>query len=327
MRDVHSIHSITLFSVFILTGCTAEPVPLRSSVTDVSTTDATVSIEVDALTAMEATPDSDVGDATDLSLSDTGSLADSDVVSIDGGSLSEGDVGIGDDAMVSDAGMASDANYEPPTCRVEGPEPSSFCTGASQDEYYCDAFGGEPVVDPTAIGSTQPFWVLQDLQPQSCGFEQYYGLEGFHGTPTMMVLLWAGCGFCQAQTVKLQQMHYELQAMGVVVHFVIIDQSSENPPIEYLTDRCNFPILQDESGVNAWSLQGGRKDDFYFYDSNGILKNFIPSTDDVALTSYEDPPMDPTSGYTNIKNAVLDLVEHDGEPPVIPEPMEPSDGN
>jgi hypothetical protein len=37
--------------------------------------------------------------------------------------------------------------------------------------------------------------------------------------------------------------------------------------------------------------------------------------------------MDPTSGYTNIKNAVLDLVEHDGEPPVIPEPMEPSDGN
>ncbi len=321
MRDVQSIGSFTLFSVLILTGCTADPVPLRAPGNDVSSTDVAVSLPADMMTAVDANPIIDADSIPDLGLADMDVVEDSEVVNADGGQTVDGDVGISDDAMVVDA------NYEPPTCRVDGPEPAPFCTGASQDEYYCDAFGGEPIADPTAIGSTQPFWVLQDLQPQSCAFEQYYGLEGFHGTPTMVVLLWAGCGFCQAQTVKLQQMHYELQAMGVVVHIVIIDQSSENPPIDYLTDRCNFPILQDESGVNAWSLQGGRKDDFYFYDSNGILKNFIPSTDDVALTSYEDPPMDPTSGYTNIKNTVLDLVEHDGEPPVIPEPMESSDGN
>ena len=90
-----------------------------------------------------------------------------------------------------------------------------------------------------------------------------------------------------------------------------------------MTARCNFPILQDESDINVWDLQGGRKDDFYFYDSNGILKNFIPRTEDIVLTSYDDPPIEPTSGYTNIKNAVLDLIANDGEPPVTPEPSEP----
>ena len=142
----------------------------------------------------------------------------------------------------------------------------------------------------------------------------------------MVVLLWAGCGFCQAQTEKLQQMHYELQAEGVVVHFVIINQASENPPIQFLTDRCNFPILQDEADVNAWGLPNGRKDDFYFYDSDGVLKHFLPANGDVVLTSYEDPPVEPTSGYLNVKNTVLELVEHDDEPPVIQGDMEPSDG-
>lgn len=326
MHMFNLVYFLTALSVVSLAGCTADPVPLRGPGEGTDSTDVATPARGD-ISSQDSGREIDAASTMDAQSGVVETGMDGALADDDGGQTVEGDQGIVEDAMTNDAGMALDANFEPPTCRVEGSGPASFCTGAALDEYYCDAFGGEPLVDPTAIGSTQPFWVLQDLQPQSCGFEQYYGLDGFHGTPTMMVLLWAGCGFCQAQTEKLQQMHYELQAMGIVVHFVIIDQSSENPPIENLTERCNFPILQDESGVNAWSLQGGRKDDFYFYDSNGVLKNFIPSTGDVVLTSYEDPPMDPTSGYTNVKNAVLDLVEHDGEPPVIPEPMEPIDGN
>ena len=68
----------------------------------------------------------------------------------------------------------------------------------------------------------------------------------------MVVLLWAGCGFCQAQTEKLQQMHYELSAINVDVDFIIVDRSAENPPIEQLTNRCDFPIFQDEAAIDAW---------------------------------------------------------------------------
>lgn len=198
------------------------------------------------------------------------------------------------------------------SCRVAHESSQATCTGPQVSEYYCDAFGGEQLESPTTVGSQQPFWTLQDLQPQSCGYEQYYGLEAFRGTPTMVVLLWAGCGFCQAQTEKLQQMHYELKAINVDVHFVIVDRSADNPPIENLTNRCDFPIFQDEAAINAWGLQDGVKDDFYFYDSSGVLQNFIPASGDVILTSYEDPPIDPTSGYTTIKNAVLELVANDG---------------
>ena len=157
---------------------------------------------------------------------------------------------------------------DPENCFVDAPEVAESCLGPALEEYYCTGFSRGPVDNPQEVGAPQPGWVLQDLQPQSCGFEQFYGLDAFHGTPTMVVLLWAGCGFCQTQAEKLQQMHFELQAANVEVDFVIVDLAAPNPPIDALTDRCNFPIFQDQETVNAWGLMGGKKDDFYFYDSN-----------------------------------------------------------
>ena len=311
-------HSILITTLGF--GCTAAPIPVNL------TSDAALSLDV-STQPNDASLMTDAQFVVDLAIpTDTAPVDEADVavldLSVDGGNFTDAASDEPDAAVVeSDVGM--DAGFELPTCRVAGPTPPEFCTGTAETQFHCDAFGGPSIEGPTTIGSEQPIWALQDEQPQSCGFEQHYGLDAFHGKPTMVVLLWAGCGFCQAQTEKLQQMHYELQAEGKDVHFVIINQSAENPPIEYLTARCNFPILQDESDINVWDLQGGRKDDFYFYDSNGILKNFIPRTDDIALTSYDDPPIEPTSGYTNIKNAVLDLIANDGEPPVTPEPSEP----
>ena len=193
----------------------------------------------------------------------------------------------------------------PETCFVDAPASSSNCLEPELESYYCTAFAGNSVEQPQTIGTQQPFWVLQDLQPQSCGYAQHYGLNAFHGTPTVVVLLWSGCGFCQAQTEKLQLMHFELQASNIDVNFVLVDQARPNPPTQELTDRCNFPIFQDESWVNAWALMGGQKDDFYFYDSNGVLQNFIPHTGNIVLSTEE--------GYAHVKNAVLDLVDSDGQ--------------
>ena len=108
-------------------------------------------------------------------------------------------------------------------------------------------------------------------------------------------------------------MQYELQAMDVDVNFVIVNRTAPDPQIEALTNRCNFPVFQDVQAVNAWGMMDGQKDDFYFYDREGILRAFTDATEDIALTSYDDPPEEPTSGYTRIKQMVLDLVESDGE--------------
>lgn len=195
----------------------------------------------------------------------------------------------------------------PEMCFVEAPEPATSCVGPILEQYYCTSFRGEAVENPQEIESQSPLWVLQDRQPQSCSNGQHYGLVGLSGRPTMIVLLWAGCGFCQIQTEKLQQMHFELQAAGADVDFAIVNRQADNPLVELLSDRCSFPIFQDVSAVDVWGLLGGQKDDFYFYDSNGILRDFIPHTGDIALSTE--------SGYANIKNAVLDLVENDGQTP------------
>ncbi|MGB0648416.1 MAG: TlpA family protein disulfide reductase [Bradymonadia bacterium] len=241
-------------SVLIATlgfGCTATPISVNgegdaSLRVDVSmqVNDAALTLDAQSLTDIAIANDNGLDIADDATILDSGT---------DGGNPADAATDEPDVSVVeSDAGM--DAGFELPSCRVDGPTPPEFCTGTSETQFHCDSFGGPSIEGPTTIGSEQPIWALQDLQPQSCGFQQYYGLDAFHGKPTMVVLLWAGCGFCQAQTEKLQQMHYELQAEGKDVHFVIIDQSAENPPIEYLTDRCNFPILQDESDINVWGL-------------------------------------------------------------------------
>ncbi len=190
-------------------------------------------------------------------------------------------------------------------CSPEVPEPPMDCVGATPAMNACASSKGEPVEGPKDLESSHPNWVLQDLQPQSCGFEQHYSLDTFHGTPTMVVLLWAGCGFCRGQAEKLQEMHDELTADDVSIHFVILDRAATNPPIELLTEVCGFPIFQDTEAVDAWGLHEGVKDDFYFYNAEGVLEIFIPAWGDIEMNLSTD------EGYRNIKNAALMMAGRD----------------
>jgi hypothetical protein len=199
-------------------------------------------------------------------------------------------------------------------CSSEVPAPADGCVGVTPAANACADSIGEPVESPKMLGSSHPNWTLQDLQPQSCGYLQHYGLSTFHGTPSMVVLLWAGCGFCRGQAEKLQQMHDELTADDVAINFIIVDLAADNPPIELLTEVCGFPIFQDTEAVGAWGLHEGVKDDFFFYDAEGVLEILIPAWGEVEMNLSTE------AGYRNIKNAALVMAGRDPEPDPEPEP-------
>lgn len=184
---------------------------------------------------------------------------------------------------------------------------SGLCTGVKPDK---DAWGASPSVagepppggcpdGPTCPGSSWPLWRLPDVQPQSCGFEATYGPDTFLGETTVVVLLAGWCGFCQAQAVALQKMDLELQAEGKKVHFVVVNAQNAAANQKELLDRCNFPMFQDMAGADAWTLQGGGKDDFFLYDRAGKLHAYLPPTGSTP-TNLSTP-----EGYAALKAAIL----------------------
>ena len=55
-----------------------------------------------------------------------------------------------------------------------------------------------------------------------------------------------------------------------------------------LSDVCSFPILQDTEEVDAWSLLGGGKDDFFLYNSNGTLGVYLQSGGKISTKLSSD---------------------------------------
>ena len=190
---------------------------------------------------------------------------------------------------------------------IPGPPPppdiEEECVGAIVSGAVDAPGAGAPVEMPTVVGALAPTWSLSDEQPLSCNYQKIYGLEQVRGTPSMVVLLWSGCSFCQSQTEMLHQMKGELDADGVAVNFFIINRSDGASSVLNLANRCTFPVFQDTDEVNAWGLHLGAKDDFYFYDGDGILQNFISVRGDLEINLRTD------EGYENIKSAVLALTQ------------------
>ena len=168
---------------------------------------------------------------------------------------------------------------------------------------------GDPIECPTCLGSSTPNWILYDFQPLSCGAGSHYGLDQFEGHPTMVVLLSAGCSYCLGQTVKLEELWWELTGAGHEFHFVVVNLNSMAGRQPNLTDRGSFAMFQDTEEIDAWGLHGGNKDDFYFYDAGGTLRAFYPARGSVETTLSEE------QGYANIRDAMLHLLDEDVELP------------
>lgn len=90
-----------------------------------------------------------------------------------------------------------------------------------------------------------------------------------------------------------------MQALGKPVDFVTVNAVSGLEQQEDLIKRCSFSLFQDEEEVDVWGLMNGKKDDFYVYDSQGVLAHFLPIAGDINMNLSED------EGYNNLKSAIL----------------------
>jgi Fe-S cluster biogenesis protein NfuA len=157
---------------------------------------------------------------------------------------------------------------------------------------------GDGEAEPTEPAARVPEWLLTDVQPQSAGFGDTYGLEVFRGSPLLVTLLAGGCNTCRGIAYTLETLLQELLAEGQTVNFCAINEYTDPNP-QFLTEICSFPVFQDDEATNAWALHGGGRDDVFIY------------TGDAALVAYYDLPADPNgnpaseTGRANLKAALL----------------------
>ena len=180
-----------------------------------------------------------------------------------------------------------------------GPTPPQSAWSATPGP--TDGGGGASAAMPE-VGQPPPDFQLEDFQPQSCGYEAVYGLEAFQGRVTIAAL-WAGwCPYCQSQAVNMERMRLELSNEGHDIHIVGINSTDAVDNQKQLTDRSKAPMLQDLDEIGAWDRLGGAKDDFYIYDKNGVLVDYLgPGGISSNLGTDE--------GYENVKAAIIAAFE------------------
>ena len=151
----------------------------------------------------------------------------------------------------------------------------------------------------TSLGAPIPSYRLEDVQPESCGYEAVYGLSTFSGRVTVVALLSGWCPYCQAQASGLEAMRRELVAEGLDVAFVIVNSSDAIADQGELTSRSDFAVLQDLETVGAFALHHqAKKDDIVVYDAEGLLYDFFPAGGERTTN------LEASQGRENLRNAI-----------------------
>ncbi|MAD61099.1 MAG: hypothetical protein CMH49_06270 [Myxococcales bacterium] len=200
--------------------------------------------------------------------------------------------------------------------------------GEQQAMPIADCIGPEGIIDHGSVqavtevtecvtceGSPAPDFKLRDVNPTSCGINQFYGLDAFQGQVTFVVLLRSTCGYCMAQLEKLEQMRYELLVMGLELYMIVINERGTQEQVDNLTQRAQIPIFQDVEEVMAWeafsstdpnddmSRVGGDKDDMYIYDRQGNLWRFLDDDNPMHKLTLSDE-----EGYNYLKNILVTAI-------------------
>ena len=100
----------------------------------------------------------------------------------------------------------------------------------------------------------------------------------------------------------MQDLQIELASEGHDIQVVIINQSSAQSAISGLVSRCEFPIFQDTTSVNAWAQHAGGKDDIIIYNSDGTLSSFHEYTGGGSLSTN----LGSANGYGYVKAKILE---------------------
>ena len=224
-----------------------------------------------------------------------------------GNQLNGGSTGIGSDQMNTESTSGGEGITLPS-------EPIEGCIGPESIEDLEETRSATSEECVTCEGATAPSFALRDLSPTSCGVGKYYGLDTFVGRVTFVVLLRSTCGYCHGQLEKLEQMRFELLALGHEIHMLVINQMDTAETIDLLTQRSQIPMLQDVEEVNAWEALsdpkpegegriGGDKDDMYIYNAEGELWRFLDDDDpEHSLDLSTD------EGYMYLKNILIEAL-------------------
>ncbi|MEE2644040.1 MAG: redoxin family protein [Myxococcota bacterium] len=241
----------------------------------------------------------DQGAGRDQRSADDRSVADSGRVGEQG--INE----MGPDEMGTSDDLGGDLNLPPGEC--VGPAPAGERTSEVP-------IAGEPVPDPTLVGSTPPLFRLEERLPNACGFGENYGIDSFRGEVTFVALLSATCGYCLTQLQRLEQLRLELSLEGHRMNWVLINYSTTADAVQNFIDRSGaFHILQDTIEINAWEALAGDKDDFYLYNRDGTLGAFLNDTESELESGLSWLYLSDPVGYENLRRAILDVLE--AQPP------------
>ena len=271
---------------------------------------------------MEVEQDSPLpGDSPDASSGESQSTEAQTPTSVDPGvAAQDGDTEAPDVPMGGN--NEEDAPPAEPLCGP--PLGPGECIGVSPASI--DAPSINPDVDMLIPGAPKPAWRLEDIQCLSCGLGQTYGLDTFNGTATLVALFNAGCGICQNQALRLEQMRFELESEGYAAHFVAVNSIRDIERQDGLINRCSFPILQDTEDVMAMEAMQGGIYDMYIYRPNGVLHVYLEGNSDLDTWLYPsgEDAEDPSPGYQNVKAALISAIQGQDFVPPHPAP-EPTD--
>ena len=101
----------------------------------------------------------------------------------------------------------------------------------------------------------------------------------------------------------MERMRIELQASGQTVHFIAINKADAVDQQTKLVNRCAFPLFQDIPELNVWERHNGRKDDFYVYDQEGKLADYL------SISGERSVNLGTEEGYNNLKTAILNVLD------------------
>ena len=222
----------------------------------------------------------------------------------------------GEDELATTSMSEEQAGMSAGITAEELPMIMEACTGPVVEE----GVGMAKVADndlecSTCEGSDMPNFAIQDLSPTSCGYGRHYSLNAFEGKLTFVVLLRSTCGYCHAQLEKLEQMRFELIAMGFDLNMVVINEIGTEGTVDLLHQRSQIAILQDVPEVMAWQALsssdsssmtgqvGGDKDDMYIYSAEGKLWRFLDDDDPTHQLNLSGE-----EGYNYLKNTLIEAL-------------------
>ncbi len=98
----------------------------------------------------------------------------------------------------------------------------------------------------------------------------------------------------------MDTMKEALEAEGLEVAMVAINDADSTDHQDKLVDNCTFPLFQDSDAVDAWELHGASKDDMVVYTPDGTVAVFFDWGGGVESNLATE------EGWANVEQALRD---------------------